>query len=167
MEGSSLSLMCWLVLSGVPCTTREWPRQRSVVFRGLLRDGTFDKPTTHKAWEEDGARLILGLAHWTLTMWDNPCTAMPCCCGVRFIETPSGFRHYSLATEEHMDCRNQSVSDHTLLLLGLVIAKLLIGTALRLYHQHNLGKTNSANEHRVFLLEQCNINGDWPSWRPC
>jgi hypothetical protein len=150
-----------------PYTVHESPKRRSVVFRSLLRGGTFDKPATRKAWEEDRACLILGLVNWTILMWDSPWTAMPCCCGIRFFETGAGTRHYTLAAEEHTDCRNQSLSEHKLLLLGLAIAELLVGSALRVASQHALGKKDSANEHRIFLLERWDSREERPAWKPC
>jgi hypothetical protein len=164
-------------MTKLPYTVQEPPQRRSTVFRPLLKSGTFDQPATFKAWEEDRARLILGLANWTILTWHSPWTAVPCCCGIRFLQMSSGApRQYTFAAEEHKDCRNQSLGEHKTLLLGLAIAELLTGCPLRLPHDHVPGKHGSANEHRVFMLESWQKGGgdgdgrgwdgvDWPTWK--
>lgn len=149
------------------CSVQPPLQRRSIVFRPLLRNGIFDLPATLKAWEQDRARLLLGLTNWTILMWHSPWTAVPCCCGIRFLQMPDGTRQYTLAAEEHNDCRNASLAEYKLLLLGMAIAELLTGWSLRLPPQHQPGRHGSANYECATYFERWERQSRWPAWEPC
>jgi hypothetical protein len=69
------------VVTERPPSSRKTPPLR-VLFRG----GFFDTDIVYKAWEEDRARLALGLANWTLLLWSTNWTGELCCCVIEFVK---------------------------------------------------------------------------------
>ena len=91
-------------------------------------------------------------------MWNSPWSSVPCCCGIRFAELRSGSRQYIFSVDRHEDCRGPNIADQKLLLLGLTIAELLIGTSLR------LPRVIDQRSSGVFILDRWDAMANPPKW---
>ena len=151
----------------------EQAERRSLAFRPLLMTGIFERPVTSKASEEDRANLVFSLANWVILLWNSPWTTVPCCCGIRFLKVAgkkkqddngaAEKRQYTLAAEQHNDCRNPLLADYKVLLLGIALAEVIIGTPLRIPFDPKPG-IPTRSDWQVLIIEKWRADLEPPRW---
>jgi len=110
---------------------------RSYPLRTLLKMGIFSNATTYKAWEKDRMALMVGMANWTMLLWQSNWTRYICTCGIRFseirLQSQAMVRRHAL-TEESCSHRHKRVyykpSSMQLLRLGVALAELTLGSPI-------------------------------------
>lgn len=133
------------------------PSRRSRPLKNILQDSVRQtRSLSPYPYLYDGAQLALGLANWTILLWNTSWIDSPCSCKIRYLIAGDSQKHIFRPRGGHYPSSAQHGepwSDQKLLLLGVILAEISLASPITLCHDED-------RSHPKFLVDNKVLSRD-------